>query len=125
MHDNRQVIYVFVMLLSLFHLGDVYGLPGRPVMLQCGDAIEHNREELEWWRSGYPGNLLLARGVYVYGVLTDASYHTSLTGRNAELSPDGGLTIHSYTDRDAGDYWCDSEYRQAWTYLPTFSMYIR
>ena len=94
------------------------------MILQCGEAIDNSREELEWWRSGYPGNQLLAMGVNVNGVLTDDSYHNRLTGRNAELSPGGGLTIHSYTDRDAGDYWCDSEYRQAWTFLPTFSMYI-
>ena len=79
------------------------------------------REELEW-RYIYPEELLLARGVYVDGVLTNTSYHHKLAKARAELSPDGSLTIQSYEERDEGVYQCYNGYRPDVSRLITFSM---
>ena len=67
---------------------------------------------------------LVARGVYVEGILIYATYHNRLTGGRAELAPDGSLIIHSFKDKDAGRYQCGSEYRSAWSDLNTFGMYV-
>ena len=101
--------------------GDVYEIPGRSVRLDCANAIVYGCEELQW-RYGYHKNLLVAKGVYVDGNLTDATYYSSLAGGRAELAPDGSLIIHSYEDRDAGVYLCYSEYRSALSNLMTFGM---
>ena len=103
----------------------VYGILGRPVRLQCADAIVNGREELEWW-SGYQDKLvlLLARGVYVDGVLTNPTYYDRLADGRAELSMDGSLTIHRYEYGDNARYWCKSEYRWLGMDLSSFGMYI-
>ena len=102
--------------------GKAFEVPGWPVRLRCGDTIVNGREELEW-RSTHPEHRLLAWGAYVDGVLTNVSYYDRLANGRAELSSDGSLTIHSYEDGEHGRYICHSEYREAVTYLYTFSMY--
>ena len=106
-----------------FISGIIYGFPGHSVRLECGDAITTRREELEW--SSDDPDLLLARGVYMDGFLTDASYLNRLADGRAELSMDGSLIIHSYKDGDYGDYTCGSESRHGRTEINTFSMCIR
>ena len=92
----------------------------------------HGREELEWGGHIGPGKYLrLASGVYVDGILINASYGHSLGDGRAELSQDGSLIIHSYEDRDRngdgtfhGGYYCRSEFRKAKISLNRFRMYI-
>ena len=103
-------------------LGYVYGFVGRPVKLECGDAISDGREDVKW-SSGYFGQPV-ATGVYVDGVLINATYYNRLADGRAELSVGGSLIIHSYEGIDAGGYQCDSEYRYAWSDLTTASLYI-
>ena len=110
-------------LIIILFSGAAFGLPGRLVILRCADSIMNVREELEW-RYIYPEELLLARGVYVDGVLTNTSYHHKLAKARAELSPDGSLTIQSYEERDEGVYQCYNGYRPDVTRLITFSMYL-
>ena len=45
-------------------------------------------------------------------------------GGRADLSSDGSLTIHSYEERDAGNYECESEYGRFLSDLTTFGTYI-
>ena len=101
--------------------GDVYGFIGLPVRLACADTTVNGREELAWIYDSHR-NLRVAKGIYVNGNLADAVYYKPLAGGRAELARDGSLIIHSYEDRDAGEYWCISEYRSASSHLTTIGM---
>ena len=92
--------------------------------LECGDAKLNGREELQWKGSLEVTNQLLAKGIYVNGVLTEASYYNKLADGRAELNQDGSLTIYNYEDWHTGMYHCKSEYRWAITDLATFCKYI-
>ena len=108
-----------------FILGFAFEIPGRPVTLQCGDAIEDGREELKWWKTGdHEKQLLLARGIYVDGVLTYASYPNKPEGGRSELSQNGSLILLNHEYRYNRLYQCTSEYRLAWVDIERFSMYI-
>ena len=104
--------------------GDVYGFPERPVRLGWfEDTTVNGREELEWRHDSHV-NLLVAKGIYINGDLTDAVYFSSLADGRAELTSGGALIIHSYEESDAGEYWCVSEHRTAVSDLITFGMWI-
>ena len=91
-------------------------------MLDCGDAMVNGREQLDWWGYTVRGEtqwaLVLARGIYVDGRLTNVSYPYKLTA--SELAPNGSLIINSYEEIYNGEYSCLSEYRAASCDLTTF-----
>ena len=115
----RCQIYILWCWCLYFISGFAYGIPGRPIRLKCGDAIEYHREELGWRYGSTP----VASGVYTNGVLTNVSYYNKLADGRAELSLNGSLTIRTYEDGDSGSYRCMSEYRLAWTSIHDLCMY--
>ena len=122
-HDNIDIKYVCFMSITYSILAYAFGIPGRPVILQCGKSILKGPEPLDW--SVYnKDRLLLARGFFVNSTLANASYYDRLGEGRAELSPNASLTIHSYENRDDGDYYCSSRSRYVTATLRPFRMYI-
>ena len=124
-HDtiiSMSNMFVF-MSITYSILAYAFGIPGRPVILQCGKSILKGPEPLDW--SVYnKDRLLLARGFFVNSTLANASYYDRLGEGRAELSPNASLTIHSYENRDGGDYYCSSRSRYVTATLRPFRMYI-
>ena len=92
--------------------------------LECGEAKQNGREELEWKGDLIFTDELLVRGIYLNGSLTEVSYHSKLADGRAALNQDGSLTIYSLEDWHTGNYHCVSEYRWVITDLTIFGKYI-
>ena len=94
--------------------------------LDCGYTNMNGRQEL-WWERQKKNNYLLlqmASGIYLNRTLIDVFYNDRLVEGRSELSPDGSLTIHSYEDKDSGNYSCHTKHGSAWSDVTTFSKYV-